>query len=172
MSRNQETEALLNFAYDEILARYKFDLVDNLIGPPSPEQIKASIEDSLDEINSTGPQTFFTLEYVLKNPQDTRWRRYLYLGAAKNIMQQAAIQFANDSFSIRVGELDVEDRLDAVKTAASDLQTQFTTDIEKLKAASQRFAVGIRPAIGSYPTMQLGRRLSAMRFSPRSVWTR
>lgn len=134
---------LLESVAKSVTDRYNFDLIDNLLGPPSKEAIMGAIEDALDEINAIGVQTYFDLKYVVTS-KDTRWRRYLYLGAAKNVMLQQAVRFANDSYTIDIGELTVEDRLSEIKDMAESMHDDFYSKIETLKEASQKFVKGVR----------------------------
>lgn len=156
MSSTDELERnLYEIAANEVLNRYSFDTIVNLIGPPQREQILAGLEDALAEMNSIGPETSFTIHSVMVG-SDTRWKRFLYKGAAKNVMAMMSVMFATSSYAIDIGELKVDDRLSEIKDMADKLNDEFISGVEKLKVTSQRFAKGIK-GTNSYATIRFGR---------------
>lgn len=170
LSISPRNQKLIEFASNQVLNRYDFDKIVNLIGPPTREAVQAAIEDAVDEINSTGPETQFTLEWIITGP-DTRWRRYLYMAAAKNIMTQMSVKFTTDSYSIDIGELQVQDRLPEIMTMANELQSRFNDEITELKLTSQRFVRGSK-GNGSYPTIRFSRSFATHRWGQKSFFSR
>jgi len=78
------TQAKYDTLRESIFKRYRFNKIDNMLPMPETLEIEAAIADAVQDINSFPPETSFTFDQIYDGA-DPRWKRMLYMGAAKNI---------------------------------------------------------------------------------------
>lgn len=125
----------LAFARLEIDSRYRFSLISNLQSTPINKEIEDSVLDAVDEINSEPPETSLTLDSIL-NGTDTRWRRALFMCAAKNVVATLKADWASNGIDAKInnGEIEIPSRFSDISTLHADLLEEYLVLIEKLLA--------------------------------------
>jgi len=133
-------EEYLKTIRSEVYKRSRFNELDTLIDIPNDDEIDAAIYDSLDDINSTEPASDFTIESIMSN-SDTRWKRLLYLGASKGVVQTLLFDWTAHGIDVDLGDgVAVSSKLPDYQSLFQLLDEQFDKLLDKLKASSSKLS--------------------------------
>jgi hypothetical protein len=137
-----QAEAIIE-AIAETKNRFRYPLMENVLEAITDEEIEYALLDSLDEINSMGPQTHFTFLDVWTGA-DTRWKRILLLGANKNSLLTLLNDWTQRGFDLNIanGEIVQDDRREKINELYGTLVERFDDLLTKLKETSQKFSKG------------------------------
>lgn len=153
-----ETEAqALDFMYNEVLRRFRFNQYEDMLPPPVHRlEVEDALYDALEEINQyIQPRSSWELLHFVKKGR--RYRRVLFLGAAKNILlmlyshwTSAGCEVVIEDFSVENKTSDISSLYEEVKSVFQEMLTQMK-EYDRLTAKISTFSTGKRRyGSGSY----------------------
>lgn len=165
---NVTREQAIEIIYKGLEVRYNFLFTDEILPPPTREQIEACIEDGLSEVNSFPPQTFHTVEGVCST-SDTRWKSTLYVATAKRWMALRMIEWALRGYDSPIPDLPIESKRSEYQEMLDAVGEDFNSWMERLKSTSEKRITSARVPMANpitRPSALIGRRS----FNPGGRW--
>lgn len=130
---------------EAIFKRYRFDKIDNMLPTTESLEVEAAIADAVEDINAFPPETSYTFDWIYEG-NDPRWRRMLYIAAAKNICEMLLADWAANGFDAQIDDLNVNTKIGDYQTLYTTLDEQWNKKMEQLKGTSQKSIQGITAA--------------------------
>lgn len=132
-SKVETNDQALDYFYNELLRRFRFNMYDNMIDAPLHRlEIEDALEDALEEINQyIQPKSNWDLLYFVKKGR--RYRRLLLMGAAKNVMLSMVSLGTSNGVEVAIEDFSVQDKTSDFMSLYNELKDVFQEQLTQMK---------------------------------------